>query len=61
MHEAYGAWRLKKAYGKETVGTVRSTFLIDPSGVVRQAWPKVAKTAGYAATVLSALERLAGG
>lgn len=61
VHEAYGAWRLKKAYGKETVGAVRSTFLIDPSGVVRQAWPKVAKAAGHAANVLSALEKMTGG
>lgn len=58
---AYGAWRLKKLYGKESLGTVRSTYLIDPSGVVRRAWPKVAKAAGHAATVLAALTELAGG
>ena len=60
-HEAYGAWRLKKSYGKESVGAVRSTFLIAPDGVVRQAWPKVAKAAGHAAAVLTALTQLAGG
>jgi peroxiredoxin Q/BCP len=59
---AYGAWRMKKMYGKEGLGTVRSTYLIDPSGVVRRAWPKVAKAAGHAATVLAALTaELAGG
>lgn len=61
VHEAYGAWRLKKAYGKETVGAVRATFLIGPDGVVRRAWPKVAKAAGHAAAVLMALEKLTGG
>lgn len=57
-HEAYGAWRLKKMYGKESVGAVRSTSLIDPDGVVRQAWPKVAKAAGHAQAVLAALTKL---
>jgi thioredoxin-dependent peroxiredoxin len=61
VHEAYGAWRLKKAYGKETVGAVRSTYLIDPTGVVRQAWPKLAKAAGHAQAVLLALTQLTGG
>lgn len=61
VHKAYGAWRLKKAYGKESMGVVRSTFLIDPEGVVRRAWPKVAKAAGHAAAVLDALTGLAQG
>lgn len=58
---AYGAWRLKKLYGKESLGTVRSTYLIDPDGVVRKAWPKVAKAAGHATAVLTALTELTGG
>lgn len=60
-HRAYGAWRLKKAYGKESVGAVRSTFLIDPQGVVRKVWPKVARAAGHADAVLAALTQLSGG
>lgn len=60
-HKAYGAWRLKKASGKETIGAVRSTFLIDPDGVVRKVWPKVAKAAGHPQAVLTALTDLAGG
>ena len=60
-HKAYGAWRMKKAYGKESLGVVRSTFLIDPQGVVRQAWPKVPKAAGHAEKVLAALTGLAKG
>ncbi|MFP5260072.1 MAG: peroxiredoxin [Acidobacteriota bacterium] len=57
---AYGAWREKKVCGKDCLGTVRSTFLIDPKGVVRGAWPQVAKALGHAETVLAALTRLAG-
>ncbi len=38
---AYGAWGLKKNYGKETEGVIRSTVLIDPDGVVREVWRKV--------------------
>ncbi len=42
------------------MGTVRSTYLVDPEGVVRQVWPKVAKAGGHADNVLAALEELAG-
>ena len=61
VHAAYGAWRQKMAYGKEYVGAIRSTFLIDPSGVVRQVWPKVAKAAGHAQAVLASLTQLHSG
>ncbi|MGC9443568.1 MAG: peroxiredoxin [Candidatus Methanospirareceae archaeon] len=37
----YGAWQLKKLYGREFWGTVRSTALIDPEGVIAHIWPKV--------------------
>jgi len=60
-HEAlkqFGAWRLKKNYGKESMGVGRSTFLIDPSGTIRRTWPAV-KAAGHAAEVLTALRELA--
>ncbi len=39
--EAYEAWALKKMYGKESYGVVRSTFLIDPQGKLAHAWKKV--------------------
>ena len=41
VHKAYGAWGLKKQYGKETEGTIRSTFLIDPDGNVAYSWYNV--------------------
>jgi len=40
---------------------VRTTFLIDPQGLVRKVWPKVARAAGHAEAVLAALTPLAGG
>jgi peroxiredoxin Q/BCP len=45
--EAYGAWGLKKMYGKEYAGVVRGRVLIDPVGVVRARWP-AAKSKGHA-------------
>ncbi len=37
----YGSWGLKKNYGKETEGVIRSTFLISPEGEIKEAWRKV--------------------
>jgi thioredoxin-dependent peroxiredoxin len=48
---AYGAWGEKTMYGKKTVGVIRSTFLVDPKGVVRQAWYNV-RADGHAEKVL---------
>lgn len=39
--EAYGVWQLKKNYGKEYMGVVRSAFLVGPDGTVSHAWPKI--------------------
>ena len=55
--EQFGAWRLKKNYGKEYMGVARSTVLIDPQGVIRHVWPTV-KAAGHAAEVLDTLRKL---
>lgn len=45
MIEAYGSWQLKKLYGKEYYGTVRSTFLVDEDGILQMVDYKVkAKT-----------------
>ncbi len=58
--QLYGAWRLKKMYGKESMGVVRSTFLINPDQKIAKAWPRVAKTAGHAGKVIEALREAAG-
>ena len=39
--EAYGVWGEKSMYGRKVMGTVRSSFLIDETGKVLQAWYKV--------------------
>ena len=39
--EAFGVWQEKVNYGKRYMGAVRSAFLIDPQGVVEQAWYKI--------------------
>jgi peroxiredoxin Q/BCP len=55
--KAYGAFGPKTAYGKKTLGMIRSTFIIDGSGLVRKVFPKV-KVDGHAEEVLAALEAL---
>lgn len=40
-HKAYGAWGLKKNYGKEYEGTIRSTFIVDPEGHIAAKWSNV--------------------
>lgn len=41
IHKAYGAWGLKKNYGKEYEGVIRSTFLINPEGNLAYKWNNV--------------------
>ena len=55
--EAYGAWQEKKNYGKVSMGTVRSTYLIDEEGIVRRAVTKV-KAADDPQVELDALDGL---
>jgi peroxiredoxin Q/BCP len=52
--DTYGAWGLKQNYGKEYMGLIRSSFIIDPDGRIAKVWPKV-KADGHAAEVLDAL------
>jgi peroxiredoxin Q/BCP len=41
MMQEYGVWQLKKNYGKEYMGIVRSTYIIDPDGMVKSVFAKV--------------------
>jgi peroxiredoxin Q/BCP len=50
--------KLKKMYGRESLGIERSTFLIDKDGVLRRQWRKV-KVKGHVEQVLAAAEELA--
>ena len=52
---AFGVIKPKKLYGREFIGIERSTFLIDPTGRVVEAWRPV-KVPGHAQAVLDALK-----
>ena len=54
---AYGVFGKKMMYGKETLGVIRSTFLIDKAGKIAASWPKVS-VKGHADEVLAALAKL---
>jgi peroxiredoxin Q/BCP len=56
MMQAYEAYGEKVMYGKKTVGTIRSTVLIGPDGVVRKHWTKVAKAEQHPEQVLAYLK-----
>jgi thioredoxin-dependent peroxiredoxin len=53
--DAFGVIKEKNMYGRKVLGIERSTFLIDPDGVIRQSWRPV-KVAGHAEAVLDALK-----
>ena len=53
--EAFGVIQPKKLYGREFIGIVRSTFLLDPKGRVAQIWSPV-KVPGHAQAVFDALK-----
>ena len=55
--QAYGVWQEKKLYGKVSIGVVRTSYLIDEEGVIRQVLPKV-KPDTNAAEVLAYLDTL---
>ena len=42
--KAYDVWKEKKNYGKESMGVVRTTYLIDEQGVIVKAMDKVKAT-----------------
>lgn len=55
----YGVWAEKHRFGRTSLGVLRTTFLIDPAGVVRRVFPRV-KVPGHAAAVVNALRQLQG-
>lgn len=59
MIDKYGVWQKKQNYGKEYMGIVRTTYLIDLAGRVAHVWEKV-KAEGHAAIVTEKLKELAG-
>jgi len=57
--EEYGVWQKKKMYGREYMGVVRSTYLIDPEGKIAHVWPKV-RVKGHVDNVMEKLSELQG-
>jgi peroxiredoxin Q/BCP len=57
IHESYGVWRMKKFMGKEFMGTIRTTFLIDSTGKIRKIWDNV-KVKGHVEEVLDRVKEL---
>jgi peroxiredoxin Q/BCP len=57
VQQAYGVWVEKTLYGRTSLGTERSTFLVDKDGRIRQLWRKV-KVPGHAEAVLAAVRAL---
>ncbi|MFD1954901.1 thioredoxin-dependent thiol peroxidase [Paenibacillus thailandensis] len=55
--ELFGVWQLKKLYGREYMGIVRSTFLIDENGVLVKEWRGV-RVKGHVQTVLEAVRTM---
>ena len=57
--EKYGAWQLKKNFGKEYMGIQRSTFVIDEQGDIAKMWLNV-KADGHVQDVYNTIKELFG-
>jgi len=55
--ERYGVWQEKEKYGKKKLGIVRSTFLIDKAGILREALYSVSAE-GHAQDMLDRIRLL---
>ena len=53
----FGVMKMKNMYGKKVWGVVRSTFVIDPGGVVRREWRGL-RVPGHAREVLEFVKSL---
>lgn len=53
--QAYGAFGEKVACGRTSIGTIRSTVVIGPDGIIKKQWTKVAKAETHPGQVLEYL------
>ena len=53
----FGAWGLKKSYGREYEGLIRSTFIINPKGEIVKEFKNV-RAKGHAERILKELKKL---
>ena len=54
--KAYGVWQLKKFMGREFMGIVRTTFIINPEGMITSIWSKV-RVKGHVDEVLRTIKK----
>ena len=57
ISKSFGVWGLKKFMGREYMGVMRSTFLVDEKGKIFKVYPKV-KPAGHSQQVLDDFKNL---
>ena len=57
LAEGFGAWGLKKTFGKEYMGLIRSTFVLDEEGTIVKVFDKV-KTKSHGEDLLAELKEL---
>ena len=57
MAEKFGVWQVKKNYGKEYMGIVRTTYIVSPELKVEAVWKKV-KVKEHAEAVISKVKEL---
>ena len=57
IQEKYNVWGKKKFMGKEFMGTIRTTFLIDKTGKIIKKWENV-KVQDHAKEVLTIIENI---
>ena len=55
--EGFGIWQLKKLYGREFMGLIRTSFIIDAQGKIA-AIIRATRIKGHAAKVLAALDEM---
>ncbi len=56
VSKKFGVWGKKKFMGREFMGVIRSTFLVDEKGKIFKVYPKV-KPAGHSKEVLEAFAK----
>ncbi len=57
--DAFGSWGEKSLYGRAYMGTDRSTFVVDDTGLIRAQWRKV-RIKGHVEAVLTTVRSLLG-
>ncbi|MHA6299055.1 peroxiredoxin [Devosia sp. CAU 1758] len=58
--KAFGLWQLKKLYGREFMGLIRTSFILDADGQVARII-RATRIKGHAAKVLGALDEVIAG